>query len=94
MLKYFVPGLRKHFTAAAINALIAPHPHLSCVGAADPLTPPPGVASIDRAMRTAYAEAGAPQAWQQRVFPGGHVESPAMRAAVLAFIADVLSPPR
>lgn len=91
---YFVPGLRQHFTAAAINALIAPRPHLSCVGDADPLTPPPGVASIDRAMRSAYAEAGAPQAWQQRVFPGGHIESPAMRAAVLAFIADVLPPPR
>lgn len=86
---FFVPGLRKHFTAAAINALIAPRPHLSCVGDADPLTPPPGVSSIDRAMRAAYGEAGAPQAWQQRVFPGGHSESTAMREAVLAFIAGV-----
>lgn len=91
---FFVPGLRKHFTAAAINALIAPRPHLSCVGAADPLTPPSGVAAIDRAMRAAYADAGAPHAWQQRVFPGPHAESPAMRAAVLAFIADLLPPPR
>lgn len=91
---YFVPGLRKHFTAAAINALIAPRPHLSCVGAADPLTPPSGVASIDRALREAYAAAGAPQAWQQRVFPGGHVESPDMRATVLAFITDLLPAPR
>jgi dienelactone hydrolase len=89
---YFVPGLRKHFTAAAINALIAPRPHLSCAGATDPLTPPSGVASIDRAMRAAYAEAGAAQAWQLRVFPGAHVESPAMRAAVLAFFADLLQP--
>ena len=91
---YFVPGLRKHFTAAAINALIAPRPHLSCVGAADPLTPPPGVSSIDCAMRAAYASAGAPRAWQQRVFPGTHVESPAMRAAVLEFIAELLPSPR
>ena len=55
---YFVPGLRKHFTAAAINALIAPRPHLSCAGAQDPLTPPAGLRAIDEAMRAAYAEAG------------------------------------
>jgi pimeloyl-ACP methyl ester carboxylesterase len=91
---YFVPGLRKHFTAAAISALIAPRPHLSCVGADDPLTPPSGVASIDRAMRVAYADAGVPDAWQQRVFPGGHVESPAMRTAVLEFIEDLPAPRR
>jgi dienelactone hydrolase len=90
---FFVPGLRKHFTAAAINALIAPRPHLSCAGADDPLTPRSGVSAIDRAMRAAYAEAGAPEAWQQRVLPGGHAESPAMRAAVLAFIASLLPPP-
>ncbi|MFO1317470.1 MAG: hypothetical protein U1F58_17905 [Burkholderiales bacterium] len=86
---FFVPGLRRHFTAAAINALIAPRPHLSCVGADDPLTPPAGVAAIDRALRAAYAEAGAPDAWRQRVFPVGHVESPAMRAAVLGFVDGI-----
>jgi dienelactone hydrolase len=91
---FFVPRLRKHFTAAAINALIVPRPHLSCVGADDPLTPAPGVASIDRALRLAYAEAGAPHAWQQRVLPGGHVESADMRAAVLAFVDGLLTRPR
>jgi len=63
---FFVPGLRREFSAAAINALIAPRPHLSCVGAADPLTPAAGVASIDHALRAAYAESGVPHAWQQR----------------------------
>jgi dienelactone hydrolase len=91
---FFVPGLRKRYTAAAINALIAPRPHLSCVGADDPLTPAAGVASIDRALRLAYADAGAPRAWQQRVFPDGHVESSDMRATVLAFIDGLLTPPR
>ena len=86
---YFVPGLRKHFTAASINALIAPRPHLSCVGAEDPLTPPAGVAAIDRVLRSAYSETGASSAWQQRVFPCGHLETPDMRAAVLAFIANL-----
>jgi alpha-beta hydrolase superfamily lysophospholipase len=83
---YFVPGLRKQFTAAAINALIAPRPHLSCAGAADPLTPPEGLRAIDLALRAAYAAAGNAGAWQQCVFATGHVETPQMRAAVLAFL--------
>lgn len=85
---FFVPGLRKQFTAAAINALIAPRPHLSCAGAEDPLTPPAGLRAIDEAMRTLYADAGDHDAWQQRVFPSGHVETPAMREAVLAFLVE------
>jgi hypothetical protein len=83
---YFVPGLRKHFTAAEINALIAPRPHLSCAGAHDPLTPPAGLRAIDDAMRSLYADAGSPDAWQQRVFPSGHLETPEMREAVLEFL--------
>jgi len=88
---WFVPGLRKHFTAAAINALIAPRPHLSCAGRDDPLTPPAGLAAIDTAMRAIYAAAGAPHAWRQRVFDGGHVETPAMRTEVLGFLEEVVA---
>ncbi len=87
---FFVPGLRKHFTAAAINALIAPRPHLSCAGRDDPLTPPAGLAAIDAALRSTYADAGAPHAWRQRVFPCGHVEMPEMRAEVLGFLDEVI----
>jgi dienelactone hydrolase len=86
---WFVPGLRKHFTAAAINALIAPRPHLSCAGRDDPLTPPAGLAAIDAALSRIYAEAGAPAAWRQCVFPCGHEETPAMRAEVLSFLDKV-----
>jgi dienelactone hydrolase len=89
---FFVPGLRKHFTAASINALVAPRPHLSCAGRDDPLTPPAGLAAIDGAMRAAYAAADASQAWEQRVFPCGHVETPAMRAAVEGFLNRVMPP--
>ena len=81
-----MPGLRKHFTAASINALIAPRPHLSCAGTRDPLTPPSGLRSIDLALRTAYADLGNAAGWQQRLFDSGHVETPAMREAVLAFL--------
>ena len=86
---WFVPALRKHFTAAAINALIAPRPHLSCAGRDDPLTPPAGLFSIDEALRRVYTEAGAPDAWRQCVFPCGHVETPAMRAEVLSFLQRI-----
>ena len=86
---WFVPGLRKHFTAATINALIAPRPHLSCAGRDDPLTPPAGLAAIDAALTRIYAEAGAPNAWRQCVFPCGHAETPAMRAEVLSFLDEV-----
>ena len=74
------------FTLAEINALIAPRPHLSCAGRADPLTPPAGLASLDRELRKAYAALGAPNAWHQVVEDGGHAETPTMRAQVLAWL--------
>lgn len=55
---FFVPGLRREFSAAEIAALVAPRLHLSLVGRDDPLTPPAGVASIDTALRAAYAALG------------------------------------
>jgi hypothetical protein len=87
---WFVPGLRKHFTAAAINALIAPRPHLSCAGRDDPLTPPAGLAAVDAVLSRIYAEAGASDAWRQCVFPCGHVETREMRAEVLAFLERIV----
>ena len=87
---WFVPGLRKYFTAASINALIAPRPHLSCAGSDDPLTPPAGLAAIDAELSRIYAEAGAPGAWRQCVFPCGHVETAEMRREVLSFLQRVI----
>jgi dienelactone hydrolase len=83
---YFVPGLLPEFTAAAINALIVPRPHLSIAGATDPMTPPAALEAIDAALRSSYVSAGAGNAWRQSVHPGGHAESPAMRNEVLAFV--------
>jgi dienelactone hydrolase len=83
---FFVPGLLGEFTLAEVAALIAPRPHLSLAGRADPLTPPAGLASLDRALRDAYAAAGAPSAWCQIVEDGGHQETPSMRAAVLDWL--------
>jgi dienelactone hydrolase len=85
---FFVPGLLAEFSAASINTLIVPRPHLSIVGRDDPLTPPAGVASIDAALRAAYADAGASHAWLQRVYPVGHRETPEMRDEVLGFLDE------
>ncbi|MGQ9502439.1 MAG: dienelactone hydrolase family protein [Anaerolineae bacterium] len=83
---YYVPGLLKHFTAAQINALIAPRPHLSLAGNYDPLTPPAGLERIDAALRRVYAELGAAEAWQLRRYDIGHLETAAMRADAMAFL--------
>lgn len=88
---FFVPGLLREFTLAEIAALIAPRPHLSLAGRADPLTPPAGLASLDANLRSAYAALGVPQHWRQIVEAGGHAETPTMRAAVLDFL-DRLAP--
>lgn len=80
---FFVPGLLNEFTLAEIAALIAPRPHLSLAGRADPLTPPAGLDSLDRRLRDAYAQLDAADAWQQHVGDGGHAETPTMRQQVL-----------
>jgi hypothetical protein len=84
---YYVPGLLKQFDTAGINALIAPRPHLSLAGLHDRLTPPAGLDRIDAALRHVYAQAGAPEAWRLARFGVGHVETAAMRAEVMAFLA-------
>ena len=89
-LYYYVPALRKHFTTAQINALIAPRPHLSLAGIHDPLTPPAGLDRIDRELRAVYAAAGAPTAWRLSRYGTGHLETAAMRAEVVAFLQEWL----
>ncbi len=83
---YYVPGLLKHFTTAEINALIVPRPHLGLAGNLDPLTPAAGLDRIDAALRDVYAAAGAPDAWRMSRYDVQHVETPGMRAEVLAWL--------
>lgn len=84
---FFVPGLLRAFTLGEIAALIAPRPHLSFAGRADPLTPPDGLEALDQALRAAYGRLGAPAAWHQEVGDGGHAETASMRAAILTALA-------
>jgi hypothetical protein len=83
---YYVPRLLKHFSAADINTLIAPRPHLSLNGNFDRLTPPAGLDRIDAVLRKVYAERGSPDAWKLLRYDIGHFETAAMRAAILEFL--------
>ena len=87
---YYVPDLLNRFTTAQINALIAPRPHLGLAGLKDPLTPVDGLRRIDRELKSVYRQLGAPQNWRLRSYPGAHVETPAMRTAVMAFLKKTL----
>jgi acetyl esterase/lipase len=90
-LYYYVPGLLKHFTAADINALICPRPHLSLAGTFDRLTPPAGLDRIDAELQQVYAEAGVPERWELARYAVGHVETADMRRRVLEFLDRYLS---
>jgi len=85
-LYYYVPGLLKHFSAAQINALIAPRPHLGLAGDQDCLTPLAGLRRIDGALRDVYAAYGAPEAWRLVIDNTDHFETPRLRAEALAFL--------
>lgn len=86
---FFVPGLRREFSVAEISAMIAPRPHLSLIGARDPLTPADGVAALDRAMRSTYRALHRGDGWTQSVHDAGHQETIAMRALVLEHLQRV-----
>lgn len=89
-----VPGLASAATTGAIAGLVAPRPHLVCLGADDPLTPTDAVATGLRDLAGAYAAAGAAAALEVLIEPGsGHTETARMRAAVLAFFTRTLGAP-
>lgn len=87
-----IPGLLGIASNGEIAGMIAPRPQLIAVGDLDPLTPP---AAVDRALaetRDAYARAGAAERLVLVREPDtGHVETPAMRAAVFGFLERYLA---
>lgn len=80
-----VPGLLAHGDMGDVAALVAPRPQFVGLGADDPLTPAP---ARDPALtRLAAAYRNAPEALEVHLAQdSGHVETPAMRAAVLDFL--------
>jgi dienelactone hydrolase len=82
-----VPGLVAMASAGTIAGLIAPRPQFVGWGDADPLTPPGATEPALAEARAAYA--GGPFT-EYRQAGGGHAETPAMRAAWLAFLQQHL----
>jgi dienelactone hydrolase len=87
---YYVPDLLNHFTTSGINALIAPRPHFGLAGSLDPLTPQKGLAKIDADLKKVYAAENAPDAWQLKIYPVGHLETAEMRQDIIAFLNNWL----
>lgn len=83
---YYVPGLRRHFSSAQINGLIAPRFHLSTIGLYDNLTPEKGVDRIEQELKEIYETYGALNALSVLRYPTGHRETAAMRADILHFL--------
>lgn len=84
-----VPGLPALARNGVIAGLVAPRPQLVCLGGKDPLTPPGALAVALEHLRAGYA--GCPAALEVLIDPEvGHVETPAMRARVLDFLAESL----
>jgi dienelactone hydrolase len=85
-----IPGLPAIARNGQIAGMVAPRPQLVCLGAQDPLTPPDALAVALEDLRAGYA--GAEPALEVLVDPEvGHVETPAMRARVLAFFGRYLA---
>jgi hypothetical protein len=87
---YYVPALRKHFTTAQINALIAPRPHLALAGTRDGLTPIAGLDRIEADLNQVYANAGTPLHWKLVRYDVGHQETPEGRQEILSFLRTYL----
>jgi dienelactone hydrolase len=87
---YYVPDLLNHFTAAQINALIAPRAHLALAGTRDKLTPVEGLDRIDAHLQQAYAAHGHPERWSLLRYDVEHQETPEGRQAILAFLQRFL----
>jgi pimeloyl-ACP methyl ester carboxylesterase len=87
---YYVPDLLNHFTAAQMNALIAPRAHLSLAGNLDALTPLAGLEKIDQALKGVYASTGHADHWKLLRYDSAHLETPAMREEIRKWLVAAL----
>jgi hypothetical protein len=87
---YYVPDLLNHFTAAQMNALIAPRAHLSLAGNLDALTPLAGLEKIDRELKEVYATSGHAEHWKLLRYDSAHLETPAMRDEIRRWLVAYL----
>ena len=86
-----VPGLLDMASNGEIAGLMAPRPQFVGLGARDPLTPPDAVEIATAEARAAYDAEDAGARFEMLIEPeGGHAETPAIRKAVLSFLARSL----
>jgi len=86
-----IPGLLNSWSNGGIAGRIAPRPQFIGIGDRDPLTPPAAVDAALAQTREAYRVAGAEDKLLLHREPDtGHVETPAMRSAMLAFFRKYL----
>lgn len=88
LLYMMVPGLLPAMRTGQIAGMIAPRPQLAGMGLLDPMTPPEAIEIGLADVRAAYRAADAEAALRIEIAPdSGHSETPAMRAAVIAFLS-------
>jgi hypothetical protein len=85
-----VPGLLQVAANGQIAGMVAPRAQFIGLGALDPLTPPDAMAVALDQVRATYAAKGG-RLVIHREAAHGHVETPAMRAAMLDFMAEALA---
>jgi hypothetical protein len=85
-----VPGLLNVASNGVIAGLVAPRAQFIGIGDADPLTPPLAADLALAEVRAAYTAAGGRLVLHREPLTG-HVETPAMRAAALAFLMRELA---
>ena len=85
-----VPGLLRIAPNGRIAGLVAPRAQFIGIGDRDPLTPPGAVDIALAEVHSAYATAGGRLTLHREAL-SGHVETPAMRRAALAFLTAELA---
>lgn len=83
-----VPGLLEVASNGVIAGMMAPRAQFIGIGDLDPLTPPLAVEKALTEVRAGYRDGGRLVVHREALT--GHVETPAMRAAALAFLLDEL----
>ncbi|MGV3663046.1 MAG: dienelactone hydrolase family protein [Prosthecobacter sp.] len=93
-LYYFSYGLLKHFDTEGVLALIAPRPFLALTGDIDYGSPVDGIRVLEEKVGAVYRTTGAAEKFRSVVSPDtGHVYTPAMRVAMLAWFRRWLQEP-
>jgi len=88
---YFVPGVFKHFDTEAINALIAPRPHLELSGDQDGGAPTDGIVTLEKKLGSLYRLYGKPENFRSVIYAGtGHEYLPEMRIEMVEWFAKHL----